>query len=137
MPYRKKIYKESGPIGTATLNRPNDRDLGCASWYLEDLVGRERAKNLWYQTPKMTAIAALEMGLGLLDGQGVPDEKSAKASSEYALESVFNARHGGVSSLACMARDRLLFGNWETKEHDARALLFAERRKLDASKFGH
>ena len=53
------------------------------------------------------------------------------------LKSAFNARHGGVSGLSRMAHDLLLRGYLDTEEHDELAAAFGERRKPDATKFGH
>ncbi len=54
-----------------------------------------------------------------------------------AVKSAFNARHGGVGGLSRMAHDILLRNYLETDEHDEMASSFAERRKPDATRFGH
>lgn len=134
------VFRQVGPM-------VGSFDAGYGTWYLEDLVGKKRAKDIWYRNPKMTAREAQEIGL---INRVVPDEQLAEATREYALEvaergafalaslkSAFNARHGGVSGLSRMAHDLLLRGYLDTKEHDELAASFAERRKPDASKFGH
>jgi naphthoate synthase len=134
------IFRQVGPM-------VGSFDAGYGTWYLEDLVGKKRAKDIWYRNPKMTAHEALEIGL---INRVVPDAELAAATREYALEvaergafalaslkSAFNARHGGVSGLSRMAHDLLLRGYLNTSEHDELAAAFAERRKPDASKFGH
>ncbi|SOY77507.1 1,4-Dihydroxy-2-naphthoyl-CoA synthase [Cupriavidus taiwanensis] len=134
------VFRQVGPM-------VGSFDAGYGTWYLEDLVGKKRAKDIWYRNPKMTARAAMEIGL---INRVVPDEQLAEATRAYALEvaergafalaslkSAFNARHGGVSGLSRMAHDLLLRGYLDTREHDELAAAFAERRKPDASKFGH
>lgn len=133
------IFRQVGPM-------VGSFDAGYGTWYLEDLVGKKRAKDIWYRNPKITAREAVDMGL---INRVVPDDQLAEATREYALEvaergafalaslkSAFNARHGGVSGLSRMAHDLLLRGYLESGEHDELAAAFAERRKPDASKFG-
>ena len=134
------IFRQVGPM-------VGSFDAGYGTWYLEDLVGKKRAKDIWYRNPKMTAREALEIGL---INRVVADDQLVTATREYALEvaergafalaslkSAFNARHGGVSGLSRMAHDLLLRGYLSTGEHDELAAAFAERRKPDPSKFGH
>ena len=122
-------------------------DAGYGTWYLEDLVGKKRAKEMWYANPKLTARQAQEWGLiNRVVADGDLQEETRKFALEiadrgaFALASIkgaFNARHGGVSGLSRMAHDLLLRGYLDTKEHDEMAASFAERRKPDASAFGH
>ncbi|MGY2489934.1 enoyl-CoA hydratase-related protein [Cupriavidus sp. CP313] len=134
------VFRQVGPM-------VGSFDAGYGTWYLEDLVGKKRAKDIWYRNPKISAKEALEIGL---INRVVPDDQLRAATREYALEvaergafalaslkSAFNARHGGVSGLSRMAHDLLLRGYLESDEHDELAAAFAERRKPDASKFGH
>ncbi|RDK06500.1 enoyl-CoA hydratase-related protein [Cupriavidus lacunae] len=134
------IFRQVGPM-------VGSFDAGYGTWYLEDLVGKKRAKDIWYRNPKITAREALEIGLV---NRVVPDDQLAAATREYALEvaergafalaslkSAFNARHGGVSGLSRMAHDLLLRGYLNSDEHDELAAAFAERRKPDPSRFGH
>ena len=122
-------------------------DAGYGTWYLEDLVGKKRAKDIWYRNSKMTAAYAMEIGL---INKVVPDADLKEETRKYALEiadrgafalasikSAFNARHGGVSGLSRMAHDLLLRTYLKSEEHDELAQAFAERRPPDASKFGH
>lgn len=122
-------------------------DGGYGTWYLEDLIGKKRAKEMWYRNPKLTAAQALEWGL---INHAVPDAELAGFTKQIALEiadrgafalasikASFNARHGGVSGLSRMAHDLLLRGYLDTKEHEELATSFAERRKPDPSAFGH
>ncbi len=134
------VFRQVGPM-------VGSFDGGYGTWYLEDLVGKKRAKDIWFRNPKMSAQEALEIGL---INRVVPDNQLKAATREYALEvaergafalaslkGTFNARHGGVSGLSRMAHDLLLRGYLDTDEHDELAAAFAERRKPDPSKFGH
>ncbi|MCB1742325.1 MAG: crotonase, partial [Gammaproteobacteria bacterium] len=122
-------------------------DAGYGTWYLEDLVGKKKAKEMWYCNPKLTAREALELGL---INRVVPDEALAAetrkfaeevaARGSFALASVkaaFNARHGGVSGLSRMAHDLLLAGYLPGREAKELNKSFAERRAPDADEFGH
>lgn len=122
-------------------------DAGYGTWYLEDLVGKKKAKEIWFMNQKMTAAEALAMGL---INKVVPDDRLAAATREMALtiaergsfalasiKAAFGARHGGVAGMSRMAHDLLLRQNLETEESKELAKSFAEKRKPDASKFGH
>jgi naphthoate synthase len=134
------IFRQVGPM-------VGSFDAGYGTWYLEDLVGKKRAKDIWYRNPKMTAREAMEMGL---INKVVPDDQLEAETMKFALEiadrgsfalaaikSAFNARHGGVSGLSRMAHDLLLRGYLDTQEAKELAVSMKERRKPDASKFGH
>ena len=134
------VFRQVGPM-------MGSFDAGYGTWYLEDLVGKKRAKDIWYRNPKMTAVYALEIGL---INKVVPDADLKEETRKYALEiadrgafalasikSAFNARHGGVSGLSRMAHDLLLRTYLKSEEHDELSQAFAERRPPDASKFGH
>ncbi|MGZ9713728.1 enoyl-CoA hydratase-related protein [Glaciimonas sp. GNP009] len=133
------VFRQVGPM-------VGSFDAGYGTWYLEDLVGKKRAKEIWFRNPKMTAQEALSIGL---INKVVPDAMLKKETRKMALEiadrgafalasikAAFNARHGGVSGLARMAHDLLLPGYLDSEEHAELASAFAERRSPDASKFG-
>jgi naphthoate synthase len=133
------VFRQVGPM-------VGSFDGGYGTWYLEDLVGKKRAKEMWYRNPKLTAREAQEWGL---INHVVPDDEVAAFTRRIALEiadrgsfalasikAAFNARHGGVSGLSRMAHDLLLRGYLDTEEHDELANAFAERRRPDASRFG-
>jgi naphthoate synthase len=134
------IFRQVGPM-------VGSFDAGYGTWYLEDLVGKKKAKEIWFMNPKMTAAEALAIGLV---NKVVPDDQLAAATRAMALEiadrgafalasikAAFGARHGGVSGMSRMAHDLLLRQNLETQESKELAKSFAEKRKPDASKFGH
>jgi len=122
-------------------------DAGYGTWYLEDLVGKKRAKEIWFRNPKMSADEAEAIGL---INKVVADEDLATTTREYALEiadrgsfalasikAAFNARHGGVGGLSRLSHDLLLPGYIKTKEAKELSSSFAERRKPDSDSFGH
>lgn len=134
------IFRQVGPM-------MGSFDAGYGTWYLEDLIGKKRAKELWYANPKLTAAQAKEIGL---INRVVPDAELAEKTREFALEiadrgsfalaaikGAFNARHGGVSGLSRVTHDLLLGQYLGTEESVELKESFAERRQPDATKFGH
>jgi naphthoate synthase len=134
------VFRQVGPM-------MGSFDAGYGTWYLEDLVGKKRAKEIWYCNPKISAHEALAMGL---INRAVPDSEFGTATRAYALEvaergafalasikAAFNARHGGVSGFSRMAHDLLLRGYLNTKESKELSQAMAGKRKPDPSKFGH
>jgi len=133
------IFRQVGPM-------VGSFDAGYGTWFLEDLVGKRRAKEIWYLNEKLSAQQALSYGLV---NKVVPDDKLAEATREMAmtiadrgpfaiasLKAAFGARHGGVSGLARMAHDLLLRGYLETEESHEMGAAFSQRRSPDPSKFG-
>jgi naphthoate synthase len=133
------VFRQVGPM-------MGSFDAGYGTWYLEDLVGKKRAKDIWYTNPRITALQALEMGL---INRVVPDNELAEATRKYALEvasrgsfalasikAAFNARHGGVSGLSRVTHDLLLRPYLETDESKELRSAFAEKRAPDSDKFG-
>ncbi|HEX3864981.1 MAG TPA: enoyl-CoA hydratase-related protein [Stellaceae bacterium] len=122
-------------------------DAGFGTWYLEDLVGKKKAKEIWFRNPRISAREALELGM---INKVVPDGELAAATREMALEiadrgafalasvkTAFSARHGGVGGLARLAHDLLLRSYLESDESHELGASFGERRKPDSDKFGH
>jgi naphthoate synthase len=133
------VFRQVGPM-------MGSFDAGYGTWYLEDLVGKKRAKEIWFRNPKITAQEALAMGL---INKVVPDAELKSATRAFALEisergsfalasvkAAFNARHGGVSGLSRMAHDLLLRSYLESDESKELSKAFAAKRKPDPSKFG-
>ena len=50
------VFRQVGPM-------VGSFDAGYGTWYLEETIGRRRAKEMWYLNRKYTAEQALEMGL--------------------------------------------------------------------------
>ena len=135
----KAMFRQVGPM-------VGSFDAGYGTWYLEDLVGKKKAKEMWYCNPKISPEEALRIGL---INRVVPAAELRDAAREMALEvadrgafalasikGAFNARHGGVSGLSRMAHDLLLRGYLDSEEHDEMAESFAQRRKPNADRFG-
>ncbi|MEP9377371.1 enoyl-CoA hydratase-related protein [Aquabacter sp. CN5-332] len=133
------VFRQVGPM-------MGSFDAGYGTWYLEDLVGKKRAKDIWYRNPRISSQEALAMGL---INKVVPDDKLKEETRAYALEiadrgpfalasikGAFNARHGGVSGLARVAHDLLLRSYLESEESHELSDSFKGKRKPDPSKFG-
>ena len=133
------IFRQVGPM-------MGSFDAGYGTWYLEDLVGKKRAKHIWYTNPRMSAAEALDIGL---INRVVPDEKLAEETRKYALEvadrgsfalasikGAFNARHGGVAGLSRVTHDLLLRPYLETEESAELRSAFAQKRAPDTGRFG-
>ncbi|MEO8723065.1 MAG: enoyl-CoA hydratase-related protein [Sphingobium sp.] len=133
------VFRQVGPM-------MGSFDAGYGTWYLEDLVGKKKAKEMWYANIKIGAPEALSLGL---INRVVPDDALEQKTMDFALEvadrgsfalasikGAFNARHGGVSGLSRITHDLLLRPYLRSEEHDELSASFAERRKPDGSKFG-
>ena len=134
------VFRQVGPM-------MGSFDAGYGTWYLEDLVGKKKAKEIWYCNPKFSADEALALGL---INRVVPDQALADETRKFAIEvaergsfalasvkAAFNARHGGVSGLARMAHDLLLRGYLDSEESKELAQAFNVRRLPDPATFGH
>ncbi|MGD2141823.1 MAG: enoyl-CoA hydratase-related protein [Burkholderiales bacterium] len=134
------VFRQVGPM-------MGSFDAGYGTWYLEDLVGKKRAKDIWYTNPKISAQEALAMGL---INRVVPDDQLAEETRKYAFEvaqrgsvalasikGAFNARHGGVSGLSRVTHDLLLRQYLESDESKELREAFAGKRAPDAEKFGN
>jgi naphthoate synthase len=120
-------------------------DAGYGTWYLEDTIGRKRAKEMWYLNKKYSAAEALGMGLV---NEVVPAGEAVKRAQEVAaeiatrspmaiagLKGAFSARHNGVSGQARMAHDQQLTLYLATKEAHEVNHAFADKRTPDPEKF--
>lgn len=132
------VFRQVGPM-------VGSFDAGYGSWYLEDSVGRKRAKEMWYLNRKYSAVEALERGLA---NEVVPANELMARAKEIALEiasrsplaigamkAAFSARHNGVSGQARMAHDQQLTLYLATKEAHEVSAAFGERRQPDPDKF--
>ena len=133
------VFRQVGPM-------MGSFDAGYGTWYLEDLVGKKRAKEMWYTNKKINAKEALAMGL---INRVVPDSELAGETTSFAMEvagrgsvalasikASFNARHGGVGGLSRLAHDLLLRQYLNTEESKELRDSFADRRPSDPEKFG-
>ena len=134
------VFRQVGPM-------MGSFDAGYGTWYLEDLVGKKRAKEIWFRNPKMTAAYAESIGL---INKVVPDADLKAETRAFALEiaergsfalasikSAFGARHGGVGGLSRISHDLLLPGYLRSDEAKELSKAFGERRSPDTDTFGH
>jgi naphthoate synthase len=134
------VFRQVGPM-------MGSFDAGYGTWYLEDLVGKKKAKEMWFANPRLSAQEALEIGL---INKVVPDDKlkeeTRKMAREIAdrgafalasLKAAFTARHTGVTGLARVSHDLLLRLYLDSDEHAELGESFRAKRKPDSSKFGH
>ncbi len=120
-------------------------DAGYGTWYLEDAIGRKRAKEMWYLNRKYDAAEALAIGLV---NEVVPADQLQARARELAVElqrrgpqalaalkAAFSGRHTGVVGQARMAHDLLLTKYLVSDEHHELSASFAEKRDPDPTKF--
>jgi naphthoate synthase len=133
------VFRQVGPM-------MGSFDAGFGTWHLEDLVGKKKAKEIWFLNEKLTARQALELGLV---NKVVPDDQLQQATMEmanaiaargsYALAAIkgaFNARHQGVIGLARLTHDLMLPPYYRSDEAQELAAAFNERRAPDPRRFG-
>lgn len=132
------VFRQVGPM-------VGSFDAGFGTWYLEEVVGRKRAKELWYLNRKYSAEQALAMGLvnEVVSQESLMDrahEVAAELMSRgpqalAALKTAFSARHTGVLGQARMAHDLLLTQYLTTEEAKELSTSFSERRPPDGDRF--
>jgi len=134
------VFRQVGPM-------MGSFDAGYGTWYLEDLIGKKLAKEMWYTNRRISAAEAKEIGL---INRVVPDDQLKEKTRELALEiserspvaiasikHAFLARHGGVAGLSRVTHDLLLRQYLDTDEAKEVNKSFNERRKPDPDTFGH
>jgi naphthoate synthase len=134
------VFRQVGPM-------MGSFDAGYGTWYLEDLVGKKKAKEMWFANPRLSAKEALEIGL---INKVVPDDKLKEETRKMALEiadrgafalaslkAAFAARHTGVTGLARISHDLLLRLYLDSDESKELGESFRGKRKPDTDKFGH
>lgn len=132
------VFRQVGPM-------VGSFDPGFGTWYLEEAVGRKRAKEIWYLNRKYTAAQALEMGLVnevvpaaelMSRVREVASELMARGPLALAaLKGAFSARHTGVLGQARVAHDQMLTLYLATQEAQEMGSSFAERRRPDPQRF--
>ncbi|GGJ65520.1 enoyl-CoA hydratase-related protein [Streptomyces brasiliensis] len=132
------VFRQVGPM-------VGSFDAGYGTWYLEDTVGRKRAKEMWYLNRKYDAKQALAMGLvNEVVPAGQARDRAVELATEIAtrspmaiagLKGAFSARHNGVSGQARMAHDQQLSYYLTTKEAHELSAAFSERREPDTEQF--
>lgn len=132
------VFRQVGPM-------VGSYDAGFGTWYLEEAIGRKRAKEMWYLNHKYSAEQALAMGLV---NEVVPQERLMDRVRELAgemvtrgphalaaLKTAFAGRHLGVLGQARMAHDLLLTQYLTTEEANELSAAFSERRAPDRDRF--
>lgn len=133
------IFRQVGPM-------VGSFDAGYGTWYLEDIVGKKKAKEIWMMNEKLTARQALELGLV---NKVVPDAELWTATmamantiasrGSYALAAIkhaFVARHGGVQGLSRLTHDMMLPFYYSSEEANELSKSFKEKRPANTEKFG-
>ncbi len=134
------VFRQVGPM-------VGSFDAGYGSWYLEDTVGRKRAKEMWYLNRKYAAQQALEWGLVndvvtpdrlLPVAREVADEIASRSPQAIAaLKGAFSARHNGVAGQARLVHDQQLTLYLATREAHEMQAAFDQRRQPDDAAFWH
>ncbi|MGY1815508.1 enoyl-CoA hydratase-related protein [Blastococcus sp. SYSU D00820] len=132
------VFRQVGPM-------VGSFDAGYGTWYLEDTIGRKRAKEMWYLNAKYSAAQALAMGLV---NEVVPAAELMARATEVArtiatrsplaigaLKTAFSGRHNGVSGQARLAHDQYLTAYLTTGEAHEVSASFAERRPPNPDRF--
>lgn len=133
------IFRQVGPM-------MGSFDAGYGTWYLEDLVGKKKAKEIWFCNAKITATEAQDIGL---INKVVPDGELERATMDMALEiaargpyalaaikGAFGARHGGVAGLARLSHDLMIPPYYSSEEARELGDAFAGHRAPDPNAFG-
>lgn len=120
-------------------------DAGFGTWYLEEAVGRKKAKEIWMLNRKYSADEALAMGL---INEVVEPERLRERVREIcteladrgpqaiaALKASFHARHAGVPGLSRVALDLLTPNYYRTEESKELGRAFGAKQRPDKSKF--
>jgi len=90
------VFRQVGPM-------MGSFDAGYGTWYLEDIVGKKRAKEMWYRNIKLTARKAMEWGLV---NEVVPDDALAAETRnpQHGLDAVGAFRPGAAVVLDARPR---------------------------------
>jgi len=137
---RSAVFRQVGPM-------MGSYDAGYGTWMLEDLIGRKRAKEMWFLNEKISADRAYEIGLvnRVVDDEAFTDEVRAMALAvaergSHALRAVkasLAARTGGVEGLSRVANDLLMPYYLHTDEAQELSAAFRGKRTPDPERFNH
>jgi naphthoate synthase len=132
------VFRQVGPM-------VGSFDAGFGTWYLEDAVGRKRAKEIWYLNRKYSAEEAQALGLvnDVVEPEALRDHVKALcaelsnrgAIAIASLKAAFHARHNGATGLSRVALDMLVHHYYHTEESKELARAFAAKEPPDKSKF--
>ncbi|RMD83119.1 MAG: crotonase [Candidatus Dadabacteria bacterium] len=135
---RTAVFRQVGPM-------VGSFDAGFGTWYLEEAIGRKRAKEMWYLGRKYTAEEAA--AIGLVNEVVEPErlrERVAELCRELAergpiaiaaLKAAFHARHAGAPGLSRVTVDLFVNQYYHSQESQELGRAFAEKRPPDKSKF--
>ena len=134
------VFRQVGPA-------MGSYDAGYGTWALEDLVGRKRAKDIWFLNERISAARALELGM---INRVVPDAEFTAEVDKYALavatrgshalravKASFAARTGGVEGLSRIATEMLMPFYLRTEESAELGASFREKRDPKPETFNH
>ncbi|MEI7780039.1 MAG: enoyl-CoA hydratase-related protein [Actinomycetes bacterium] len=134
------VFRQVGPM-------MGSYDAGYGTWNLEDLIGRKRAKEMWFLNDKVSSARALEIGLV---NMVVPDDEfeaevrrvalQISERGSHALRAVkasFAARTGGVEAMSRIANDLLMPYYLRTDESHELSAAFREKRTPDPEHFNN
>jgi len=134
------VFRQVGPM-------MGSFDAGYGTWYLEDAIGKKRAKEMWFLNDRLNAQQALNFGLinrvvpdHLLKEETMKMALTIASRGPFALASIkgaFQARHGGVSGLSRITHDLLLRPYLNTDESTELRESFAKRQDPNPDTFGH
>jgi naphthoate synthase len=134
------VFRQVGPM-------MGSFDAGYGTWYLEDAIGKKRAKEMWFLNDRLNAQQALDFGLinrvvpdHLLKEETMKIAMTIASRGPFALASIkgaFQARHGGVSGLSRITHDLLLRPYLNTDESTELRESFAQRKDPNPDTFGH
>jgi naphthoate synthase len=132
------VFRQVGPL-------VGSFDAGFGTWYLEETIGRRRAKEMWYLNHKYSAQEALARGLvnEVVTDQPVID-RAIEVAHELrqrgpfalaALKTAFSSRHTGVAGQARLAHDLLLTAYRSTQEATEMSESFEAGRAPNRERF--
>jgi naphthoate synthase len=133
------VFRQVGPL-------VGSFDAGYGSWYLEDLLGRKKAKEMWFLNERISAQEACRLGLV---NRVVPDAQLREETDRVArtiaqrgslalaaIKGSFSARTQGVSGFSRIAHDQMLRYYLETHESKELSASFKDKRDADPTEFG-
>ncbi|MFN2427267.1 MAG: enoyl-CoA hydratase-related protein [Candidatus Binatia bacterium] len=123
-------------------------DAGYGTWYLEEAVGRKKAKEIWmlnrnYSAPEALATGLINEVVDVVEAASlrarvieICDELADRGPQALAaVKSSFHARHAGVSGLSRVALDLLTPNYYRSEESKELGRAFGARQKPDRKKF--
>ncbi|MEW5911844.1 MAG: enoyl-CoA hydratase-related protein [Thermodesulfobacteriota bacterium] len=134
----RSVFRQVGPM-------MGSFDAGYGTWYLEDLIGKKKAKEMWMLGRKYSAQEALAMGL--VNVVVPADQLEAEVDkwcqelaargpqALYAIKASFAARHGGVGGFSRVAHDLLLTYYLDSQESQELREAFNNRRPPNPDSF--